>query len=148
VRKAAPEPPVIDPREATDWFQRLPQGAQEETRRAWAAREGKTADHARRLRLLYVRYASEAAGVFAFVQLWPLFPWARGLAGALVGAAVGAAAARFRAGPGLYIVFGGVGYLLGLVFGCGFDVFGYVFLLSCCGVLGVMHQLHRGDGTE
>ena len=148
MRKANPEPPVYDPREAADWFQRLPEHAQEETRRAWEKRDGTTAAHVQRLRRLYLRYAAESAGLFAFVQLWPYFPWARGLIGALVGAAVGVAAARFRAGAGLYIVLGGIGYLLGVPVGCGFHLFGYVFLLSCCGALGVMHQLQRGDGTE
>lgn len=140
-----PEDRLHDPREESEFFQGLPEEAKEEFRDRWRREEGRHEEVRELLRYTWKVYIAEMAGCFVFFHVFGiLHSPVIFLVAVVAGGLTGAVAAAAHAGPLLYPVIAGVGYVLS----GGFNPFAAVGLVSLASMLGFVHRLRRFEGME
>ncbi|MHC4449843.1 MAG: hypothetical protein ACYS0E_06835 [Planctomycetota bacterium] len=140
-----PEDRLHDEREESELFQRLPADAQEEMRERWRREEGRHVDVIELRKQTWKIFMAEMAGCFVFFHFFGILRNPGMILVAIAGGGLtGAVAAAVRAGPLLYPVIAGVGY----VATGGSNAFAAVGLVSFASMLGFVHRLQRFDGLE
>jgi len=140
-----PEDRLHDEREESEFFQRLPEQAQEEMRERWRREEGRHGDVIELRKQTWKIFMAEMAGCFVFFHFFGILSNPALILLAIAGGGLtGAVAAAVRAGPLLYPAIAGIGY----VATGGSNVFAAVGLVSFASMLGFVHRLQRFDGLE
>jgi len=139
--------PATDPRETQEWFQRLPEHAQNEFRDRWIE-DGERMDEAiERRNRTHKRYIVEALIIFVLAAMFTPTPLSLFVA-ALMGAGAGAIAARIPAGTFTYAGIGFTGYLLFWMLTPWGAVWGLPLCTAFCAIMGAIHNLQKADGSE
>jgi len=140
-----PEDRLHDPREQSEFFHGLPEEAKEEFRERWRREEGRHEEIRALRRYTWKLHVAEMVGCFVFFHVFGILHHPVILVVAVVaGALTGTVAAATRAGPLLYPVIAGVGYVLS----GGLNPFAAVGLVSLASMLGFVHRLRRFEGME
>ena len=140
-----PEDRLHDPREHSEFFQGLPEHAKEEFRDRWRRDEGRHEEIRDLRRYTWKLHIGEMVACFVFFHIFGILHHPLIFVVAVVaGGLTGAVAAALRAGPLLYPVIAGVGYVLS----GGLNPFAAVGLVSLASLLGFVHRLRRFEGLE
>jgi hypothetical protein len=140
--------PTCDPREAEDWFERLPDEAKDEFRAQWRVTALLRAESQRRIRVTSRRYVLEVAVLFGVAGAFLTSSPAGAAVHVAAGVLTGAAASWLRAANFAYVGIVGTAYTLLWICTPFSGLLQWMMVVSVSFGLGMLHAFQRFDGSE
>jgi hypothetical protein len=160
-RQAPPSPITFDDPEDEDWFQRLPDAAKEDVRRAWAAKAARASRREDLAKSTLHRSLVQATLVFLFTETACCIPsWGHTAAANVAGLLVGwvwnrVGAGRYRCMTTsilpfvvMRVAFVADGYSFSFAAWCIYAVLGFLMLLALTAAVGFIRERRVDDDLD